>query len=78
MKTCQTCGEGFRPTRRDALYCSGACKQWAYRRRRAAGTVAAAGATISVPIPAVVTIREARERPKVEVVASEPRAPYLA
>jgi hypothetical protein len=31
---CGSCGEGFTPARPDARYCSAACKQRAYRRRR--------------------------------------------
>src|SRR5262249_11222648 len=30
-RACSTCGELFTPKRRDALYCSPACKQKAYR-----------------------------------------------
>jgi hypothetical protein len=30
---CETCGEIFEPARSDARFCSGACKQAAYRRR---------------------------------------------
>jgi len=32
-KTCEMCEHYFRPTRRDARFCSQACKQKAYRRR---------------------------------------------
>jgi hypothetical protein len=28
---CESCGERFRPTRSDALYCSGACRARAHR-----------------------------------------------
>lgn len=31
--TCEVCGGKFTPSRWDALYCSGACRQKAYRRR---------------------------------------------
>ena len=31
---CADCGRTFRPRRADARYCSGACRQRAYRRRR--------------------------------------------
>jgi hypothetical protein len=30
---CAVCDTRFMPTRTDALYCSPACRQWAYRRR---------------------------------------------
>lgn len=33
-RTCQCCGEVFTPTRSDGRYCSGACRQRAYRTRR--------------------------------------------
>jgi hypothetical protein len=33
---CATCGEQFAPKRSNALYCSAACKQTAYRQRRLA------------------------------------------
>jgi hypothetical protein len=32
-KTCEVCERTFRPARRDARFCSQACKQRAYRRR---------------------------------------------
>jgi ribosomal protein S27AE len=32
-KACPECGNAFEPTRSDALYCSRACQQGAYRRR---------------------------------------------
>jgi hypothetical protein len=35
MRTCP-CGKTFTPKRSDALFCSAACKQKAYRRRRGA------------------------------------------
>src|SRR5262249_39290 len=31
--SCQACGGFFRPKRRDAVYCSPACRQRAYRKR---------------------------------------------
>lgn len=34
--SCETCGERFEPGRSDALYCSSACRQSAYRNRRVA------------------------------------------
>jgi hypothetical protein len=34
-RDCAACGRSFTPTRRDAAYCSSACRQNAYRRRRA-------------------------------------------
>jgi hypothetical protein len=33
LHCCETCGESFTPTRSDGRYCSGACRQKAYRRR---------------------------------------------
>jgi hypothetical protein len=35
--TCNGCGESFTPKRADARYCSSACRQRAYRGRRAEG-----------------------------------------
>jgi hypothetical protein len=35
QKTCEVCTGAFTATRRDAKTCSGACKQKAYRRRKA-------------------------------------------
>lgn len=32
--TCRVCGQGFWATRSDAEYCSGACRQVAYRDRQ--------------------------------------------
>jgi hypothetical protein len=32
---CETCNQLFVPKRTDANYCSSACRQWAYRRRKA-------------------------------------------
>jgi len=34
-RPCAQCGETFEPTRKDARFCSGACKQLAYRKRQA-------------------------------------------
>ena len=34
--TCTVCGQSFNPTREDAVYCSPACRQYSYRKRRAA------------------------------------------
>jgi hypothetical protein len=31
---CTVCNAAFRPARADAKFCSNACRQWAYRRRR--------------------------------------------
>jgi ribosomal protein L24E len=31
---CTVCNTAFRPARTDAKFCSNACRQWAYRRRR--------------------------------------------
>ena len=33
-RTCQTCGAVFTPARADGRFCSGACRQAAYRQRR--------------------------------------------
>jgi hypothetical protein len=35
LKDCEVCGERFEATRQDAAYCSPACRQKAYRRRKA-------------------------------------------
>ena len=35
-KVCAICGEKFTAKRKDALYCSNACKQAAYRNRNVA------------------------------------------
>jgi hypothetical protein len=40
LKDCATCGERFEATRRDAVTCSPACRQKAYRRRAAEGRAA--------------------------------------
>jgi hypothetical protein len=37
-RECGGCGSEFRPKRRDAMYCSVACKQRAYRRRTTASS----------------------------------------
>ena len=42
VRTCGRCHETFVGTRRDAVYCSNACRQAAHRRRHSAG---AAGVT---------------------------------
>jgi hypothetical protein len=34
-KFCAVCKTSFKPKRSDAEFCSGPCRQWAYRRRRA-------------------------------------------
>ena len=34
VSTCEVCGTIFTSTRRDAAYCSGACRQKAYRDRQ--------------------------------------------
>jgi hypothetical protein len=34
---CETCKTEFQSTRKDAQFCSGACRQWAYRLRRLTG-----------------------------------------
>ena len=33
-KSCDICQRTFKPVRADARYCSSACRQWAYRRRK--------------------------------------------
>src|SRR5690606_4489879 len=38
LRDCQTCGERFTPPRSDGRYCSPACRQKAYRRRRGGGS----------------------------------------
>ena len=38
-RTCETCGETFIPKRSDSRYCSGACRQKAYRERRTTASV---------------------------------------
>jgi hypothetical protein len=38
LATCETCKTAFRPTRKDARFCSNACRQWAYRQRVTTGT----------------------------------------
>jgi hypothetical protein len=37
VTTCHGCGEAFSAKRRDALYCSAACRQLVYRERKRAG-----------------------------------------
>jgi hypothetical protein len=37
-RMCATCARFFRPTRRDARYCSSRCRQRAYRKRKASRT----------------------------------------
>ncbi len=32
-RSCESCGQAFEPARTDALFCSAACRQRAYRRR---------------------------------------------
>jgi hypothetical protein len=39
--TCEVCREPFQSPRSDARYCSNACRQWAYRLRRASLTAPA-------------------------------------
>jgi hypothetical protein len=34
LRLCKTCGNSFQSPRKDARYCSSACRQWSYRRRR--------------------------------------------
>jgi hypothetical protein len=36
-RVCDTCGETFTPSRSDAVYCSNACRQRAYRGRKGSG-----------------------------------------
>jgi hypothetical protein len=40
-RACAVCGETFTPARSDARYCSGACRQDAYRKRKLGGAPAA-------------------------------------
>jgi hypothetical protein len=35
-RQCKACKQGFTPTRNDARFCSDKCRQWHYRRRKAA------------------------------------------
>jgi hypothetical protein len=69
MRRCVVCEKELEErVRRDALYCGAACKQFAFRRRQKAARASTGPfdspnprlATIAVPVPAVVTIREAR------------------
>jgi hypothetical protein len=39
LKRCESCGKRFTPTRSDAKTCSSACRQRAYRARRAAASI---------------------------------------
>jgi hypothetical protein len=39
LRTCAVCAQGFVSARQDAIYCSAACKQRAYRRARDASTI---------------------------------------
>ncbi|HEV6951922.1 MAG TPA: hypothetical protein VKY86_01610 [Promicromonospora sp.] len=34
QRDCAACGERFYPSRDDAKWCSRACRQWAYRKRK--------------------------------------------
>jgi hypothetical protein len=84
MKGCEVCGEQLEGKRRDAVYCSGACKQYAHRRRRKAPSVAGtatvsdgARLSLAVPVPAVITIREPG-RPRPEQPEGPPSAPLVA
>jgi hypothetical protein len=79
MKTCAVCDERLQGKRRDAVYCSAACKQFAHRRRKAVGEPTVREAQIRVPIPAVVTISEAwKSREQREQPEGPPPTPLVA
>ncbi len=76
------CGEELGRRRRDAVYCSGACKQFAFRRREKATSAALvaskpAEATITVPVPAIITIRDIGNTPP-RRESPPPAVPFLA
>ena len=45
-RTCTVCKTAFTTTRIDASFCSSACRQWAYRRRKGPGVTEKRGAII--------------------------------
>ena len=72
------CGDSLQRKRRDAVYCTAACKQFAHRRRKAASGTTAREAQISVRVPAVVTIRDvAQARVVSEQPEPSPATPFL-
>jgi predicted nucleic acid-binding Zn ribbon protein len=71
MKECAVCGEALAFKRRDAVYCSAACKQYAHRKRKkAANSRSVPGVAIATDADhyTVITIREGgktrREQPE--------------
>lgn len=50
-KPCRLCGKPFIPARRDARYCSGACRQQAYRYRQEARERADTTLMVGRPLP---------------------------
>jgi hypothetical protein len=84
MRKCEVCGESLEGKRRDAVYCNGACKQFAHRRRKKAASVPGTAtvsdgshATVAVPIPAIITIREPG-KPRQEQPEGPPPTPIVA
>jgi predicted nucleic acid-binding Zn ribbon protein len=86
MRKCEVCSESLQGKRRDAVYCSAACKQYAHRKRRKAASAMVPGVatvtdgasfTATVPVPAVITIREPG-KPRREQPDSPPAAPLVA
>ena len=45
-RSCESCGQTFEPARTDALFCSAACRQRAYRRR--GGVTDSPGAALQI------------------------------
>jgi hypothetical protein len=78
MKKCAVCGGHLEGKRRDAVYCSAACKQYAHRRRsgQISPTVGRSEAQITVPVPAVITIRQPG-KPQHEQPEAPPATPIL-
>ena len=71
MSKCAVCGGSLQEKRRDAVYCTAACKQFAHRKRKKE--------QISVPVPAVITVHDVgKVRPQRERwEAPVPPAPFL-
>jgi len=69
LRDCAVCGKTFAPTRADAQYCSGACRQTAYRKRVTDNQVSA------VPAATVTDNGDVRDAQQIEatpVSAPEP------
>ena len=49
QRTCDVCGASLEGKRRDARYCSAACRQYAYRRRKERGDNEAHGSGTGGP-----------------------------